>query len=403
MNTGATIIAPSAKTSSSTAQTAESAAPWFDASIAASAAKTKHTWTGRNWFWFTVQAFTIQRFLARHADDVLEISVDHRGTFEIESNRNESFIVEGSIAYSIRGHLVACEMDSGGHAVTISAKRDMKGLIAQLEAELKHRNPLRGHHVQIVPTDEGFRAAIRAVPSTRFSDVVLDAKLQEDLYDNTIFQLKATRMSNGLIFHGPPGTGKSLACQAVAHDAVAEGFSSVFVTGEVNFTMLGEFLGEFLTPCVMIFEDVDCFAGERTDGNASRNLSDFLQFLSGVTERKEQMIVIATTNHLDRLDKAVQERPVRFNRKYHFGRPDNADMDRLLDLQFGAETLTPELKKLCHDQDYTGAYVTELKRTAITLAHKRGKPEREVFAEAVETVARHFGVGRKSVGFAAVQ
>ena len=51
--------------------------------------------------------------------------------------------------------------------------------------------------------------------------------------------------------------------------------------------------------------------------------------------------------------------------------------------------------------DPSGAYVAELRRTAITLAHKRGKPEREVFAEAVAVVARHFGVARKPMGFAA--
>jgi hypothetical protein len=374
---------------------------WFDLSVADDDAEKEHTWSGRTWFWFNVQAFTIQRFLARQADDVFEVRVEHRRSFEIEPGTRESFICKGAIVHSIKGRLVACHTDCEEEEVTVSAKHDIKGLIARLEAELRRSNPLRGHHVQIVPVADHFRAAVRAVPATRFSDLILDAALVEDLYDNTIFQLKATRLSNGLIFHGEPGTGKSLACQAVAHDAVAEGFSSAFVAGAVDFTLLSEFIAEFLAPCVLVFEDIDCFAGERTEGDGSRDLADFLQFLSGVTGRQEQIIVIATTNHLDRLDKAVQNRPVRFNRKYHFARPSNAELDRLLDLHFGAGALRSEAKRLCHDRRLSGAHIAEIKRTAITLAHKRSQPEAQVFAEAVGIVTRHFGGARRRIGFGA--
>lgn len=400
MNTEATIASHQPLTPATVPTDApEPVESWFDPSIAEDDADNEHTWTGRNRFWFNVQALTIQRFLEQHADDVFEVRVEHRRSFEVEPGERVSFVCKGTIVYSIKGRLVACQTDYEEWEVTVIAKHDMTGLIARLETELRQGNPLRGHHVQIVPRGDDFRAEIRAVPGTRFSDLILDAALIEDLYDNTIFQLKATHLSNGLIFHGEPGTGKSLACQAVAHDAVAEGFTSVFVAGEVDFTLLGEFITEFLAPCVLVFEDIDCFAGERTEGDGSRNLADFLQFLSGVTERKEQIIVIATTNHLDRLDSAVQNRPVRFNRKYHFGRPSNPELDRLLDLQFGADTLRPEHKRLCHDRQLSGSHIAELKRTAITLAHKRGKTETEVFAEAVTIVTRHFGSAAIQIGF----
>ena len=65
----------------------------------------------------------------------------------------------------------------------------------------------------------------------------------------------------------------------------------------------------------------------------------------------------------------------------------------------GAGTLRAEHYRLCHDQQLSGSHVTELKRTAITLAHKRGKSEAEVFPEAVAIVTRHFGVQAKKVGF----
>lgn len=374
---------------------------WFDLDAAEDDAEKEHTWTGRTPFWFDLQTFTIQRFLAQAADDVFPVRVEHHRSFEVEPGKSESFTCKGTIIYSIRGRLVACHADCEEEEVTVSARHDIKGLVARIEREVRLGNPLRGHHVQVVPTRCDFRAAVRAVPSTRFGDLILDAGLVEDIYDNTIFQLKATGMNNGLIFHGEPGTGKSLACQAVAHDAVAEGYSSVFIAGEIDFTLLGEFLAEFLAPCVLVLEDIDCFAGERASGEASENLADFLQFLSGVSERKEQVIVIATTNHLEKLDAAVRDRPVRFNRKYHFARPSNPELNRLLDLHFGAGALSPELKRLCHDLQLSGAHAVELKRTAVTLARKHGKSEAAVFAEAVRIVTRHFGGTVKRMGFGA--
>lgn len=372
---------------------------WFDPSVADDDADKEHTWTGQNPFWFNLYAFTIQRFLSQEADDVFEIKVEHRRSFEVEPGERHTYICKGVIVYSLKGRLVACHADCEEDEVTISAKYDIKRLVERLKAEIKYRNPLRGHHIQIVPCSDWFRAAIRPVPKTSFTDLILDRELVEDIYDNTIFQLKATQLNNGLIFYGEPGTGKSLACQAVARDAVAEGFSSIFVSAEVDFTLLGEFIAEFMAPCVLVLEDVDSFAGTREDGSNKDSLSDFLQFLSGVCERKEQVIVIATTNYLDRLDKAVQDRPVRFNRKYYFERPQNRELDQLLDLQFGPGILSAWQKKLCHDREFSGAHVAELKRTAMTLSRKHGKSEAEVFEETIKIIIKHFGGAKRCLGF----
>lgn len=371
----------------------------FDLDVPASEVDTDYTWRWRSFYSFTVGVFTIQKFFERVSEDVFEVCVKQRSEFQFEPAKRCPIVTEGIVVYSVDGCLVAFEPIVGNWTVTIRSKHDVKLLVTRLKAEIKHCNPLRRKHLQIVPDDdESFRAILKAVPKTSFNDLILDARLIEDIHDNTIFQLKCTRMNNGVIFHGDPGTGKSLACQAVIHETIAAGFSSCFVVGSVNFSELNEFLVEFLTPCLLICEDIDSFAGERMFGEG-RGLSDFLQFLSGVTERSEQIVVIATTNYLDLLDKAVQSRPVRFNRKYKFNRPANVEIDRLLDLYFGAGTLPPVLKRLCHDKSFAGAHIAELKRTATTLARKRDASEAEVFADAVEMVTQHFTPALKCVGF----
>jgi SpoVK/Ycf46/Vps4 family AAA+-type ATPase len=127
--------------------------------------------------------------------------------------------------------------------------------------------------------------------------------------------------------------------------------------------------------------------------------ADFLQMLSGLTERREQRVVIATTNHLDALDEAIRNRPVRFNRKYRFPDPTNEQIDHLLELHFGEAVIPTSLKSKCHDLSFTGAHISEVKRTSELLAHKRRLPMQEVFADAVQAVQDHFTPKPKSVGF----
>lgn len=358
-----------------------------------------YTFTTHTWFAFRLCGYTIQRFLLDRADDIFEVIVDARAELEVAHGRFEPVITKGLVVYSISGVLLAYQIDSEKHSHAFKSTHNLAQLVSAVRDEIRLCNPLRCKHLQIIGDDEdSFRAVIKPTPETTFDSLIVDRRMVEDIYDNTIFQLKETRFSNGVVFHGEPGTGKSLMCQAVIHEAVSEGFSTCYLIGEVNFSNLTSFIADYLAPCVVILEDIDSFAGERLEGEGPR-LADFLQFLSGLTERAEQMIVIATTNYLHLLDKAINNRPVRFNRKYHFTRPTDAELDQLLELYFEPADISPEVRRLCYGRSFTGAHISEIKRTALTLAKKRRQPLGAVFAEAVEMVSRHFSTTLKSAGF----
>ena len=51
-----------------------------------------------------------------------------------------------------------------------------------------------------------------------------------------------------------------------------------------------------------------------------QNRSFFLNQLDGFAHN-DGILTLATTNHPDRLDPAIVDRPSRFDRKYHFGLP----------------------------------------------------------------------------------
>jgi transitional endoplasmic reticulum ATPase len=68
-----------------------------------------------------------------------------------------------------------------------------------------------------------------------------------------------------------------------------------------------------MAPCLLIFEDIDSLVGP-----ASR--SYFLNEVDGL-ESNHGILMIGSTNHLERLDPGIAKRPSRFDRKYIFENP----------------------------------------------------------------------------------
>ena len=68
-----------------------------------------------------------------------------------------------------------------------------------------------------------------------------------------------------------------------------------------------------IAPCIIVLEDLDSLV--RDDNRAY-----FLNELDGF-ERNDGILVLATTNHPERIDAAIVDRPSRFDRKYAFGLP----------------------------------------------------------------------------------
>lgn len=68
-----------------------------------------------------------------------------------------------------------------------------------------------------------------------------------------------------------------------------------------------------MAPCLLIFEDIDSLVDDRVR-------SYFLNEVDGL-ESNHGILMIGSTNHLDRLDPGIAKRPSRFDRKYFFDVP----------------------------------------------------------------------------------
>ncbi|KAH8113220.1 P-loop containing nucleoside triphosphate hydrolase protein [Phellopilus nigrolimitatus] len=166
------------------------------------------------------------------------------------------------------------------------------------------------------------------VQKANWDDVILNdtfkKALQKDVYSffdsEDLYKELGIPWKRGLIMYGPPGNGKTISLKAIMKTVQAKGYNPLYVKSFQSWMgeegAMQEVFGKarILAPCVLILEDLDSLINDR-------NRSFFLNQLDGI-ESNDGLLLFGTTNHFDRLDPGLSERPSRFDRKYNFGDPD---------------------------------------------------------------------------------
>jgi SpoVK/Ycf46/Vps4 family AAA+-type ATPase len=134
----------------------------------------------------------------------------------------------------------------------------------------------------------------------------------------------------GIIFFGPPGTGKTMMMRALANEIHANFFyvkgTNIIssYTGESEKILSNVFsVANKNTPCVLFIDEIDSIATGRdseTDEVHKHILSQLLQELDGF-QKLEHVIVVGATNTPDKLDPALM-RPGRIDRAIYMQLPD---------------------------------------------------------------------------------
>jgi cell division protease FtsH len=181
-------------------------------------------------------------------------------------------------------------------------------------------------------------------PETRFADVAgCDEAVQElreivtFLREPERFRRVGAKMPRGVILHGPPGTGKTLLAKAVAGEAGVPFFAlsgSDFVdtyvgVGAARVRDLFAEARKSENGAIIFFDEIDAIGrsrgangGNGADAEREGTLNQLLVELDGFGAR-DKIVVIAATNRLDMLDKALL-RPGRFDRRVQVGLPAEA-------------------------------------------------------------------------------
>ena len=173
----------------------------------------------------------------------------------------------------------------------------------------------------------------------------------------------------GLILAGPPGTGKTLLGKVLA-DTLDVSFMWVSPRHVENADSFDAILSvaRFVAPAVVFLEDLDLFAEER-DSNRWIGLGELMNQLDGAVDN-EDIVTIATTNRLEVIERALRNRPGRFDRVVKFEAMGEECRHMMLTRVLSCADIRPEdMDHLVSSTDeYTPAQIQEVANTILILA-----------------------------------
>lgn len=194
---------------------------------------------------------------------------------------------------------------------------------------------------------------------TRLKEELIDLLVRKDtLTDPADVAQMESLLPRGMIFHGPPGTGKTYFAKAIAtainatvHVVSGPELKSKWV-GEAEENLRRIFrVARQSAPSVVIFDEIDSFAHQRGSYSGSgvehSMVNQLLTEMDGF-RKNEMVFVVATTNFLESLDGALM-RPGRFEFMIEIPAPSAEDREaiiRIYDSRFGLKLSDDVIKHL---------------------------------------------------------
>jgi hypothetical protein len=207
----------------------------------------------------------------------------------------------------------------------------------ELEERRKRLSIYRGKVIDPVVSGGAVHTiGFRALHKVRAQDLILPEKVKTlihgsiiGFYDHRdVLQELGIEMKRGILFHGPPGTGKTSISLYLA--GLLPSFTVCFVSGE-RLLYPRELcrMARYLQPSMIVFEDIDLVAQERNATGLATVLGELMNQIDGC-EPTDQVLFIMNTNSLERLEHAVKNRPGRVDQIVQIPLPDRQERAQLL-------------------------------------------------------------------------
>jgi len=184
-------------------------------------------------------------------------------------------------------------------------------------------------HGEILVYEDGYWTKddklFTSIKSATFENLILPPQLKRELREDfrrffasrEVFRQYGIPWKRGALFIGPPGNGKTHTIKALVNELglpciYVKSFRAERATEQSN--MRAVFArARRSAPCLVVLEDLDALIEDE-------NRAFLLNELDGFADN-EGVVVIASTNHPEKLDPAILDRPSRFDRKYRFDLP----------------------------------------------------------------------------------
>lgn len=242
----------------------------------------------------------------------------------------------------------------------------LTGFIADMSAALGISKPAMDSGMDIDKLVESIKQNTKAEvvkPSVTLSDYVCNDMLREELEEIVSFfndrdsYLKAgIELPRGVLFKGPPGTGKTYAAKCIAGTVdcyfmacTASSVQGMYVgSGSDNLRKIfkgARTLAEKSKKGVIVFMDeLDSFGSRQQESGAadelSRTINQLLAEMDGFSPN-ESVMVMGATNFPESLDSALM-RAGRFGRQIAIDYPDETERSEMLKHYFGKVSLPLE-------------------------------------------------------------
>ncbi|MBR3281226.1 MAG: AAA family ATPase [Clostridia bacterium] len=225
----------------------------------------------------------------------------------------------------------------------------------------------------------------------KFSDVIgLDKQIDE--FQDIVRFLKEPQkyedigasLPKGILIYGKPGVGKTHIAKAIAGEAnvpfyeiSASELQSIYVGGaeEKIRNLFDEAIKH--TPAIIFIDELDSIAVKRYSDNSNRYAASIVNQLLACMdgfEKNTGIIVIAATNHIDKLDDAIL-RSGRFDRKIYIHEPDKESRRKLIEYYSADKVMAQEVdigRLIDLTYGLTGADIKTILNEAAILAVRHG-------------------------------
>ena len=289
---------------------------------------------------------------------------------QLNSEKTDDFLIDGMQFYEAEKKPLIVNYSPEWYGITVTLttstanKQWNKDLLDKVHAWVQKNNFLRGEKFAL-------SGEFLKEPGDNWDNLILKDKYKDAIMMSAkALETKGEKLvGRGLLFIGPPGTGKTKTGRVLMNELDA---TFIWVSsrdfrhiGPLRALAIGFSMARDLAPSVLFLEDIDTWLRGEMEF-----VTDSLKTEMDGIKQNRGMITIMTSNYPEKLPPALLDRPGRFHHIVNFELPDEEQRKDMIKLWAG-DIDEKLLDKLAEKTDgFSGAHLKELVEFAKMIAEE---------------------------------